>query len=290
MRRASLGAALGLMAAVSSVWAVEYRVRSGDTLSEIAARFNVSVADLKARNGLTSSRIDVGDVLHIPGTDDSGGSTSGSTGGSHTVRDGESLWLIALKYRVTIAELRRANGLRTDVLQVGQRLSIPGGGSNGGEDRPTTTTRPDRTNPRDTDRDEAPLRGVSREHLEVLARIVKGEMPHDGCFDGKVAVAAVVLNRVRHSAFPKSIPGVAHQPLQFSCYNRDVRRRLYNGPIPQWAWEAARAAVNGRDPSNDATHYFNPYLVRPSWARDMRFLKRIGTESHTTHDFYRMRG
>lgn len=281
MRRASLGAALGLMAAVSSVWAVEYRVRAGDTLGEIAQRFRVSVADLKAKNGLTSNTIIVGDVLQIP-TD---GGDEGSTGASHTVRDGESLWVIALKYRVTTDELRRANGLRSDVLQVGQRLTIPGGA--GGEERPTSGSR--ETTHRE-ERREAPVRGVSREHLEVLARIVKGEMPHDGCFEGKVAVAAVVLNRVRHPAFPKTIPGVAHQPLQFSCYNRDVRRRLYNGPIPEWAWEAARAAVNGRDPSNDATHYFNPYLVRPSWARDMRFLKRIGTESHTTHDFYRMRG
>jgi len=274
------------MAAVSSVWAVEYRVRSGDTLSEIAARFNVSVEDLKARNRLTTSRIDVGDVLQIPGRDEG---SSGSSSGSHTVRDGESLWLIALKYRVTIAELKRTNGLRSDVLQVGQRLTIPGGGDR--EER-TTTSGPretTRTNERE-ERREAPVRGVSREHLEVLARIVKGEMPHDGCFEGKVAVAAVVLNRVRHPAFPKSIPGVAHQPLQFSCYNRDVRRRLYNGPIPEWAWEAARAAVDGRDPSNDSTHYFNPYLVRPSWAREMRFVKRIGRESHTTHDFYRMRG
>lgn len=281
MRRASLGAALGLMAAVSSVWAVEYRVRAGDTLGEIAQRFRVSVADIKARNGLTSNTIIVGDVLQIP-TDD-----EGSAGSTHTVRDGESLWLIALKYRITTDQLRRANGLRTDVLQVGQRLSIPGGATGDREERPTS-------GPRETtnreERREAPVRGVSREHLEVLARIVKGEMPHDGCFEGKVAVAAVILNRVRHPAFPKTIPGVAHQPLQFSCYNRDVRSRLYNGPIPEWAWEAARAAVNGRDPSNDATHYFNPYLVRPSWARDMRFLKRIGTESHTTHDFYRMRG
>lgn len=284
MRRASLGAALGLMAAVSSVWAVEYRVRAGDTLGEIAQRFRVSVADIKATNGLTSNTIIVGDVLQIP-TDD-----EDSTGSTHTVRDGESLWLIALKYRITTDQLRRANGLRSDVLQVGQRLSIPGTNT-------VSEDREERPNPREEtarvreERGETrPYRGVSHEHLEVLARIVKGEMPHDGCFEGKVAVAAVILNRVRHDAFPKSIPAVAHQPLQFSCYNRNVRARLYNGPIPDWAWEAARAAVAGRDPTQGSTHYFNPYLVRPSWARQMRFVKRIGTEAHTTHDFYRMRG
>ncbi len=284
MRRATLGAAVGLLAAVSSVWALDYRVRSGDTLGEIAQRFGVSVADIKATNGLTSNTIIVGDVLKIPADDEE------STGSTHTVREGESLWVIALKYRVTIATLRQANGLRSDVLQVGSKLTIPGTNT-------VTEDRDERPNPRE-EREEVreargetrPVRGVSHEHLEVLARIVKGEMPHDGCFRGKVAVAAVVLNRVGHPAFPKSIPAVAHQPLQFSCYNRNVRARLYQGRIPDWAWEAARAAVSGQDPSGGATHYFNPYLVRPSWARDMRFIKRIGEESHTTHDFYRMRG
>lgn len=284
MRRAAWGAALGLMAAVSSVWAVEYRVRSGDTLGEIAQRFGVSVADIKATNGLTSNTIIVGDVLEIPVDDED------STSSTHTVKNGDSLWLIALKYRVSVESLRQANGIRGDMLRVGSQLRIPGTNTTTEEREERVDVREERERVREERGEIAPVRGVSREHLEVLARIVKGEMPHDGPFEGKVAVAAVVLNRVRHDAFPNSIPAVAHQPLQFSCYNRNVRARLYNGHIPDWAWEAARAAVAGRDPSGGATHYFNPYLVRPAWARQMRFIKRIGTQAHTTHDFYRMRG
>jgi hypothetical protein len=126
---------------------------------------------------------------------------------------------------------------------------------------------------------------VSRGDLEVLARIIKGEANHCS-FEGKVAVAAVVLNRVRARGFPKTIPGVAHQPWQFSCYNPNVRARLYHGPVSAACWEAARAAVAGRDPTRGATYYFNPYLVKPSWARSMRFLVRLGTTRSTTHDFY----
>jgi uncharacterized protein YraI len=122
--------------------------------------------------------------------------------------------------------------------------------------------------------------------VEVLARIVKGEAAQCS-FDGKVAVAAVVLNRVKANGFPGTIAGVAHQPYQFSCYNADVRDRLYWGPIPQSCMDAARAALAGQDPSRGATFYFNPYLVKPSWAHTMRFLVRIGTNATNMHDFYR---
>lgn len=128
---------------------------------------------------------------------------------------------------------------------------------------------------------------VTRYDLEILARIVNGECPHDTPFEGKVAVAAVVLNRVRSNRFPKSIPEVAHQKKQFSCYNPSRRARLYDAPVPPVAWEAARAAVEGQDPSGGCTHFFNPYLVQPGWARELEFVKRIGTAPRNTHAFYR---
>lgn len=126
---------------------------------------------------------------------------------------------------------------------------------------------------------------ATAEEMEILARIVKGEAAQCS-FEGKVAVAAVVLNRVSARGFPSTIRGVAHQPWQFSCYNADVRNRLYYGPIPQSCWDAARAALNGQDPSLGATHYFNPFLVLPSWARTLRKTVRIGTTAYDAHDFY----
>ncbi|MCO5166391.1 MAG: cell wall hydrolase [Planctomycetes bacterium] len=122
--------------------------------------------------------------------------------------------------------------------------------------------------------------------IEIMARIIKGEALQCS-FEGKVAVGAVILNRVRDRRWPNTIRGVAHQPYQFSCYNANVRNRLYWGPVPQSCFDAARAALAGQDPSLGATHYFNPYLVRPSWARSLRFIKRIGTNRTNTHDFYR---
>ena len=124
--------------------------------------------------------------------------------------------------------------------------------------------------------------------LEVLARIVKGEA-RQCTHEGKVAVAAVVLNRVRHSRFPNTITRVAHQPYQFSCYNANVRNQLYWGAIPSSCFQAARDALNGQDPSRGAQYYFNPFLVRPSWARTLRFTVRIGIRGALdTHDFYKI--
>lgn len=131
---------------------------------------------------------------------------------------------------------------------------------------------------------------VTSSDLEVLARIVKGEIPESAPREGHVAVAAVVLNRVRNGGFGKTVAEVAHAPWQFSCYNADQRDRLYWGNIPEYAWAAARAALGGENPVPGCCFYFNPYLVSPSWASSMTLYRRIGTSATTTHDFYRANG
>lgn len=132
-----------------------------------------------------------------------------------------------------------------------------------------------------------PPMSISAAGLEIMARIVKGETWFDGPHEGEVAVASVILNRVRAKGFPKTIAGVCHQPWQFSCYNDDVRDQLYWGPIRSSALQAAKEAAAGQDPVNGATHYFNPYLVTPSWAKTLHFVKRIGDDPRNTHDFYK---
>jgi len=159
-------------------------------------------------------------------------------------------------------------------------------GSSGGGGATTRST-PRRTTPTSSGSGlrNPPMNATDYE-LEVLARICKGEAGV-ASYENKVAVCAVVLNRVRDRRWPNTIPGVAHQPWQFSAYNANVRDRLYWGPIPSDCWRAAREALAGRDPSRGATHYFNPFLVLPSWARNMTFLVRIGSTARDAHDFYR---
>lgn len=122
----------------------KYTVRRGDTLSGIAQRYRTSVSKLKTMNRLRSDRLQVGQALQVPGrvSDDavlaaakSSKSTSGKTTVSsssvqkasiHKVRRGDTLSDLARKYGTTVATLKQANAIRSDVLHVGQVIRIPG--------------------------------------------------------------------------------------------------------------------------------------------------------------------
>ena len=95
-----------------------YTVRRGDTLSEIAEQFSLSVTELKSINGLQGNTIQVGQVLELPGSDS-------SLTSEHKIQRGETLSEIAQFYRVSLADLRAANNLRGDRILIGQTLIIP---------------------------------------------------------------------------------------------------------------------------------------------------------------------
>ncbi len=95
----------------------EYTVRSGDSLWTIAQRYGTTVDDIRRLNGLTSDVLRIGQVLKIPAPD--------SPYTEYTVRSGDSLWTIAQRYGTTVDDIRRLNGLTSDVLRIGQVLKIP---------------------------------------------------------------------------------------------------------------------------------------------------------------------
>jgi membrane-bound lytic murein transglycosylase D len=116
--RASSGA---VTASVSSAGS-SHRVRRGENLSRIAARYGRSVDSLVAVNGLSApDRLQVGQSLTIPPL---GGGSAG-VAASHVVRRGDSLARIARSYGVSIDALRQRNSLRSTVIHPGQVLQIP---------------------------------------------------------------------------------------------------------------------------------------------------------------------
>lgn len=111
-----------------------YRIARGDTLGGIAQRFGTSVAQLRAWNNLASTRIRAGRYLIVrpegAGAPASAQASSGAApAGSYRVRRGDTLSGIAGRYRVSVAQLKSWNGLRSSTIRIGQTLKVPQRGS-----------------------------------------------------------------------------------------------------------------------------------------------------------------
>lgn len=105
----------------------------------------------------------------------------------------------------------------------------------------------------------------------LLARLVYGEARGEP-YKGKVAVAAVVLNRVESSKFPNTIAKIIYQKGAFSV----VDDGQINLSPDQEALKAARDAMNGWDPSGNALFYFNPSKSTNQWIRTREVICVIG--------------
>lgn len=96
--------------------------------------------------------------------------------------------------------------------------------------------------------------------LNLLARVVYGEARGEP-YSGQVAVAAVVLNRVRNSSFPNTVSGVVYQRGAFDAVSDGQINLTPNST----AKKAAQDALNGWDPSYGAIYYFNPSTATNKW-------------------------
>lgn len=97
-------------------------------------------------------------------------------------------------------------------------------------------------------------------NLDLLARLIYGEARGES-YTGQVAVAAVVLNRVKHSSFPNTISGVIYQSGAFDAVSDGQINLTPNST----AKKAAQDALNGWDPSYGAIYYFNPNTATNKW-------------------------
>jgi spore germination cell wall hydrolase CwlJ-like protein len=133
--------------------------------------------------------------------------------------------------------------------------------------------------------------GPSGNALTCLTQAVYYEAAHEP-LAGRRAVAQVVLNRMRHPAYPKSVCGVVYQGwerttgCQFSLTCDGSLLRRGGGQAWKEAEQVARAALSGYVETSvgTATHYHADYVL-PKWAFTLSKIEQIGA-----HIFYRFPG
>lgn len=113
--------------------------------------------------------------------------------------------------------------------------------------------------------------GFSQNDIQLMANAVYGEARGEP-YEGQVAVAAVILNRLESPTFPNTISGVIFEPRAFTA--------VADGQIWLTPNETARKAVldaiNGWDPTGNATYYFNPDTATSAWIWSRPQIKQIG--------------
>lgn len=114
--------------------------------------------------------------------------------------------------------------------------------------------------------------GLDREgDIYLLAKAIHGEARGEP-YIGKVAVGAVILNRVKSPTFPNTIAGVIYQPYAFTA--------VADGQIDlepdKDSIKAARDAINGWDPSYGCLYYWNPATATSKWIWSREVVIKIG--------------
>lgn len=103
-----------------SISSITYTVQRGDTLWNIAKKFNTNVNEIKRLNNLKSNVLYVGQTLRVPEY-----YKAEDTNISYVVKRGDSLYSIARQYGVNVNDLMKVNNLTSDLLSIGQIINIP---------------------------------------------------------------------------------------------------------------------------------------------------------------------
>ncbi|MCL6448622.1 MAG: LysM peptidoglycan-binding domain-containing protein [Armatimonadetes bacterium] len=225
--------------------AAVHTVSSGESLYLISQWYGSSPEAIQRANGLTGDLIYPGQKLYIPPN------PGGANSSAYTVRPGDTLYLIGSYFGVSYSDIMLANGLTSTMIYPGQRLVIPASPAGSGGTGPGQVSRggvlPGRV-------------PYVRSDFDLLARLITAEADSES-FLTKVAVGAVVLNRVLSPLFPDTIPEVIYQVDEVGAYQFEpVLNGWINVPPSEEARRAAQAALNGLDPTNGALFFFESWV------------------------------
>ncbi|WMJ81803.1 LysM peptidoglycan-binding domain-containing protein [Clostridium sp. MB40-C1] len=244
--------ALSLCAALSTTaFAGDYTVVSGDSLYKLGTLFNTSSNNIMGSNNLKATTIYPGQVLKVPCD-------------TYTVKSGDSLYLIAKKYGINLNDLRKANNKWNSTIYIGQKLNLPKVNSNAGTS----------SNSSINSTTKQPIVNYTEADLDLLSRLVTAEAQGQP-YNAQVAVASVVLNRVKSSQFPNTISSVIYQKINGYYQFTPVKNGWINKTATSTAKKAAKEALYGADPSKSALFYFDDSATN-KWLWSKPITARIG--------------
>lgn len=175
---------------------------------------------------------------------------------TYTVKAGDTLYRIGIKFGISVTDLQRQNGLKGTRINIGQVLRIPG-------EKNISASRS--------------AGSFNNEDIYWLSRAVYAEARGES-YIGQVAVAAVILNRLENEDFPKTIKGIIFEPTAFTSVSDG---QIYLDPDTA-SITAAREALMGSDPTGGALYYWNPKTSTSKWIWTRHIIKRIGNHVFAT--------
>ncbi len=224
-------------------FAAQYSVVKGDSLYTTGKLFNTTSSSIMKENNLSSTMIYPGQKLTVPAIE-------------HSVASGDTLYLIGKRYSVALDSLRKANNKWDNIIYTGQKLLVPAAK----QGSVTLSGKP-------------AVQYTANDH-DLMARLITAEAESEP-YNAKVAVAAVVLNRVRDSRFPNTIKDVIYEKSGGYYQFTPVENGWIYKPASEAAKRAAYDALNGIDPSNGAMFYFDDSTTN-KWLWSKPLAARIG--------------
>ncbi len=170
----------------------------------------------------------------------------------YEVKGNETISSIADQLEVSEEELTMMNHLEDRTVQKGDKLIVPKV-----EEKEKKEKKPDIS--------------LTSEEKDLLARLIHAEAKGEP-FEGKVAVAEVVINRVQDERFPDTIRGVIYENKQF----QPVDNGSINKPADKEAKKAVKQAMKNHALPDETVFFHNPTIVPQSWLNTREVVTEIG--------------
>ncbi len=239
------GVILSLAIITTTSSAAKYKVNKDDSLYKVSKLFKTTINTLKKDNNLTSNTIFPGQLLDVRAR-------------IYTVKPGDTYYKIAKKHNLKIEDIKKASNKKSNKLIVGKKLVLPG-------IKPVTKAKATNSNA---------VISYTQAEYDLLARLISAEAQGEP-YNAMVAVGAVVVNRVQSKEWPSTINSVInHVPAGYYQFT-PVKNGYINNPATEEAKEAAKAAINGSDPSKGAMFYFDESCTN-EWLWSKPLAARIG--------------